>query len=102
MIALTPTLYEPSAVPAGEVTVSVAEPLLPGDRDKPAAFHTPGHPDGNALAKLNVVTEHPELSLSLTVTVKFTGVPEVTDWLADGETPTVGFAAVHVDPFSVT
>jgi hypothetical protein len=79
----------------------VAEPLLPGDRDSPVAFHKPAQPDGNVLPKLKVVDEHPELSLSVTVTVKFTGVPELTDWLCDGETATVGFAAVQLEPLIV-
>ena len=71
----------PSAVPTGEVAVNIAEPLFPGDNDSPAALHTPIHPEGNELAKLKVAGEHEELSLSVSVAVKFTGVPEVTDWL---------------------
>jgi len=63
----------------GEVTVRVAEPLLPGDNDSAVVLHTPAHPDGNASPKLKVADEHAELSLSVTVAVKFTGVPEATD-----------------------
>jgi hypothetical protein len=40
--------------------------------------------------------------LSITVTTKFTAVPEVTYWLCEGETLTLGFAAVQDDdPFIV-
>lgn len=80
-VAFTETLYEPPGVPVGDVTVKVAIPLFPGASDSDVAFHTPDQPDGTKLPILNVVVEHPELSLSLTVAAKLTAVPAVTDWL---------------------
>ena len=65
-------------MPTGEVTVSVAEPLLPGDSDSAVVLHVPVQPEGSALAKLKVAGAQEELSLSVIVAVKFTAVPEVT------------------------
>jgi hypothetical protein len=58
--------------------VSVAEALPPGESARADVLHTPLQPDGSVSAKLKVAGIHPELSLSFTVTVKFTVVPEVT------------------------
>ena len=97
-VPLTVNPYEPSAVPTGEVTVRVAEPLLPGDSDNEAVFHTADQPDGNASAKLKVAAAHEEVSLSVTVAVKLTGVPDATYWLWDGEMVRVGLAAAQTAP----
>jgi hypothetical protein len=77
-VAFTETLYEPSEVPVGEVTVKVAVPLLPGESDSLVALHTPPQPDGTRSPRLNVAVEQEELSLLTTVAVKFTAVPGVT------------------------
>ena len=45
---------------------------------------------------------HAELSLFFTLTVKFTGVPDVTYRFCKGEMLTVGFALVQVDWPNVT
>jgi hypothetical protein len=81
--------------------VSVAAPLLLADNDIAVVLHTPAQLDGNPLAKLKVAGAHEELSLSVTVTVKFTAVPEATYWLCDGETLTVGFAKVQTGPLFI-
>jgi len=63
---------------------------VPGERDNADVFHTPVHPEGSAPLKLRVAAAQAELSLSFTVTVKFTAVPEITYWLCKGEPLTVG------------
>jgi hypothetical protein len=78
LVALTATLYVPAAVPVGDVTVTVAEPLFPGASDNEVVFQLSDHPDGTASPKLKIETEHPEVSLFISVTVKLTGVPGVT------------------------
>ena len=90
-------------LPAAEVTVKVAEALLPGERARDFVFQMPDQPDGTTSPRLKVAVPHEELSLSITDNVKFTGVPAVTCWLCDGETLTVGFVVVQEDePASVT
>jgi hypothetical protein len=95
-------LYDPELAVAGEVTVSVAEPLLPGDTDTAAVFHTPAQPAGTRFPRLKVAGAHEELSLLTIVAVKLTGVPEATDWLCEGVTLTLGLAGVHELPPTVT
>jgi hypothetical protein len=77
-VAFTETLYEPPDVPAGDVTVKVAVPLLPGDNCSLEPLHTPVHPDGTRSPRLKVAVEQAELSLLTTVATKLTGVPGVT------------------------
>ena len=96
MVALAPTLYKPLAVPAGEVTRRVVEPLVPGESVSIELPKTPLHPLGTEAAMLKLALPQAELSLSVTVTVKLTVVPAVTDWLCVGVIPTEGFADVQV------
>jgi len=44
---------------------------------------------------LKVAPVQAELSLFFTLMVKFTGVPDVTYWLCEGEMLTVGFALLQ-------
>ena len=54
---------------------------MPGDSDRADALHVPLQPEGSTLAKLNDVRAQEELSLSVTVAIKFTSVPVATLWL---------------------
>jgi hypothetical protein len=62
----------------GAITVTVADPLAPGESDNPEVVHTPLHPEGGVSLRLNVDGAQEVPSLSLIVAVKFTGVPAVT------------------------
>jgi hypothetical protein len=84
------------------VTVRVAEPLVPAESVKADVFHRPVQLVGRVSLRLKVVAGQPELSLLFTLTMKFTGVPEVTYWLCKGEMLTVGFASLQVDGPNVT
>ena len=80
----------------------VADALAPGEIAKPEVFHRPVHPEDNTSLRLNVAGAQEALSLSFTLTVKFTGVPAVTNELCKGDTEIVGFDRVQVPAPNVT
>ena len=82
----------------GEVTVSVAEPLPPGARVRLEVFQFPSQAMGRLPFKPKDVLAHPELSLSVTLTPKVTGVPAATGWLWEGDMVIVGLARVQLPP----
>lgn len=88
--------YDPLEALVGEVTVRLAELLPPGDKETPELLHIPTQPLGRLAFKLKLEVVQAELSLSVTLTEKATGVPGVTDWLCEGEMVTVGLAREHV------
>ena len=61
----------------------------------------PDQPEGIVPDKLKVAGAQDKLSLSVTVTVKITAVPGITDWLCEGDIVTVGLAEEHDDPVIV-
>jgi hypothetical protein len=99
--ALAPTEYVPFAVPLGEVTLSVAAPLVPGVNITKLELYAELQLEGTAEVKSNTVELHPALSLSETLTVKFAVAPGATE-PAGPVTETDGLAGVQAGPESVT
>ena len=97
-----PIEYEPLEMLVGEVTVRLAELLAPGERERAELLHIPTQPLGRLAFKLKFAVVQAELSLSVTLTAKATGVPGATDWLCDGDIVTTGLARVHVLPPATT
>src|SRR5579871_709374 len=82
-------------MPGGEVTWRLVELCAPGASVIDCVPIVALHPAGMASARLKVEEPQYELSLLLTVMVKFTGVPEATHGPGAGVSVTDGLACAQ-------
>ena len=94
-VAVAVIALELLAVPAGDVTCSVVDPLVPGESESAIDKNVAVQPAGTLRVKSNVAVAQAVVSLFVIVTLNGTMVPALTPALCDGVMVRVGLARVQ-------